>query len=89
MLDEVSQAEKMLRDSTFSEPVTNSEKAAVYAAMAQGFQGTGHWYYCVNRHPFTVGECGMPVELARCPQCGAAVGGMSHQPVEGVTRATD
>ena len=89
MLDEVAQAQKMLRDSTFYEPVTNSEKAAVYAAMAQSFQGTGHWYYCVNRHPFTVGECGMPMELARCPQCGAVVGGTNHRPVEGVTRATD
>ena len=26
--------------------------------------------------------------LARCPECGAPVGGQSHQAVEGVTRAT-
>ena len=89
MRAEVSQAEKMLRDATFYEPVTNSEKAAVYAAMAQDFRGTGHWSYCVNRHPFTVGECGMPMEMASCPQCGAAVGGAHHRPAEGVTRATD
>ena len=89
MPSEVSEAEKVLRDATFYAPVTNLEKAAVYAAMAQSFQGTGHWYYCANGHPFTVGDCGMPMETARCPQCGAAVGGTDHQAVAGVTRATD
>lgn len=89
MLEEVSEAEKMLRDATFYAPVTNAEKAAVYAAMAQSFQGTGHWYYCANRHPFTVGECGMPMETARCPQCGATVGGTHHQPATRVTQAVD
>ena len=89
MLAEVSDAEKMLRDATFYAPVTNAEKAAVYAAMAQSFLGTGHWYHCANGHPFTVGECGMPMETARCPQCGATVGGTDHQPAAGVTRAVD
>ena len=89
LLGEVSEAEKMLRDATFYAPVTNDEKAAVYAAMAQSFQGTGHWYYCANGHPFTVGECGMPMETARCPQCGATVGGTNHQPAAGVMRAED
>lgn len=83
MQAEVSQASKMLRDATFYEPATNLEKAAVYAAMAQSFQGTGHWYYCANGHPFTVGECGMPMQTARCPQCGATVGGSDHQAVAG------
>lgn len=89
MQAEVSQVEKMLRDATFYEPVTNLEKAAVYKAMAQSFQGTGHWYYCANGHPFTVGECGMPMQTSRCPQCGASVGGSNHSAVAGVTRATD
>lgn len=86
---EVSEAEKMLREATFYAPVTNLEKEAVYAAMAQSFRGTGHWYYCVNGHPFTVGDCGMPMETATCPQCGATVGGTDHQAAAGVTRATD
>ncbi|KAI4175840.1 MAG: hypothetical protein LQ343_001453 [Gyalolechia ehrenbergii] len=89
MLEEVSEAEKMLRDATFYALVTNEEKAAVYAAMAQSLRGTGHWYHCVNGHPFTVGECGMPMQTARCPECGAAVGGNNHQPAAGVTLAAD
>ncbi|KAL9631181.1 MAG: hypothetical protein Q9164_006026 [Protoblastenia rupestris] len=89
MLSEVEEAEKMLREQTFYTAVTSAEKQAVYQAMAQDFRGTGHWYYCENMHPFTVGECGMPMQTSRCPQCGAAVGGQSHSSVEGVTRATD
>ena len=29
------------------------------------------------------------METSRCPQCGAPVGGQSHQAVDGVTRAAD
>ncbi len=36
---------------------------------------------------FAIGECGMPMQLARCPECGAAVGGAHHQAASGVTRA--
>ncbi|KFY34168.1 hypothetical protein V494_06994 [Pseudogymnoascus sp. VKM F-4513 (FW-928)] len=89
MKNEIEDVEKMLRDSTFYMPVSNDEKAAVYAAMAQDFRGTGHWYYCENGHPFTVGECGMPMQTSQCPQCGSPVGGRDHQAVGGVTRATD
>lgn len=89
MHSEVEDVEKALRDSTFYTSVTNEEKAAVYAAMALDFRGTGHWYYCENGHPFTIGECGMPMQTSRCPQCGAAVGGEHHEAVEGVRRAAD
>ena len=42
MRNEVEDVEKMLRDSTFYMPVSNEEKAAVYAAMTHDFRGTGH-----------------------------------------------
>ena len=51
MLDEIENAEKSLRESTFYTAVTSDEKRAVYAAMAAEFRGTGHWYYCQNGHP--------------------------------------
>ncbi|RFU27389.1 Adenosinetriphosphatase/Nucleoside-triphosphate phosphatase, partial [Scytalidium lignicola] len=89
MENEVKEVENMLRDSTFYMPVSNEEKAAVYAAMAREFRGTGHWYYCVNGHPFTIGECGMPMQEAKCPQCGAQIGGLDHRPVSGVNPARD
>ena len=49
--DELEAAESTLRESTFYAIVTSEERQAIYAAMAQDFQGTGHWYYCVNMHP--------------------------------------
>lgn len=29
------------------------------------------------------------MEMARCPECGAPVGGQGHRAVDGVTRATN
>uniref|UniRef100_A0A3Q3EUN5 RING-type E3 ubiquitin transferase n=1 Tax=Labrus bergylta TaxID=56723 RepID=A0A3Q3EUN5_9LABR len=45
-------------------------------------------YYCANGHPSFVGECGKPVVISRCT-CGAAIGGVSHVPVQGFTRQTE
>ncbi|KAF2632130.1 P-loop containing nucleoside triphosphate hydrolase protein [Macroventuria anomochaeta] len=77
----------------FYEEVTKEEIEAIKRAMVGGRGGiathTGHWYNCINGHPFAIGECGMPMQLARCPECGEPVGGQSHRAVAGVTRATD
>ena len=89
LLTEIEGAEKMLRGTTFYTAVTNEERMAVIAAMAREFSGTGHWYYCQNGHPFTIGECGMAMQRSVCPECGAPVGGQNHQAVEGVIHATD
>ncbi|KAK4446569.1 hypothetical protein QBC34DRAFT_149242 [Podospora aff. communis PSN243] len=87
--DELERVENMVRDGVFYQSVTTDEMKAVYKAMANEFSGTGHWYTCQNGHPFTVGECGMPMQLARCPECTAPVGGQNHSAVEGVRRAED
>ncbi|KUI56519.1 Helicase required for RNAi-mediated heterochromatin assembly 1 [Cytospora mali] len=84
---EIEAARQLLNGGVFYKPVTNDELRAVYAAMASEFRGTGHWYTCEQGHPFTVGECGMPMEQARCPECGSPVGGQNHDPAEGVRRA--
>ena len=80
---------KMLRDTIFYTVVDDEEKRQVYAAMAAELRGTGHWYVCTNGHPFTVGECGMPMETSVCNQCGARIGGQNHQPTTGVAHAQD
>ncbi|KAI1757927.1 hypothetical protein F4782DRAFT_475735 [Xylaria castorea] len=89
LMAEVDAAEKMLRDAVFYTDVSPAEMRAVYQAMAGEFSGTGHWYTCANGHPFTVGECGMPMEQARCPECGAPVGGAHHRAAEGVRHADE
>ncbi|RDW78563.1 putative NF-X1 finger and helicase domain protein [Aspergillus mulundensis] len=85
---EIDAAETMFL-STFYSIVTNAERLAVVQAMASEFVGTGHWYYCGNGHPFTIGECGGAIQESLCPECGAPVGGRQHRVVEGVTRADD
>ncbi|KAL2285256.1 hypothetical protein FJTKL_08216 [Diaporthe vaccinii] len=84
---EIAAAETVLNGGVFYSPVTTDEMRAVYDAMAAEFRGTGHWYTCELGHPFTVGECGMPMEQARCPECGSPVGGRNHAPAAGVRRA--
>ncbi|KAL1880749.1 hypothetical protein Daus18300_001363 [Diaporthe australafricana] len=86
---EVDAADNILNGGVFYRPVTTDEMRAVYAAMAREFYGTGHWYTCELGHPFTVGECGLPMEQARCPECGSAVGGQGHEPAEGVRHANE
>ncbi|XP_064403130.1 E3 ubiquitin-protein ligase RNF213-like isoform X2 [Halichondria panicea] len=41
--------------------------------------GGGTFYECPNGHPYLVGECGRPVELKTCRECGASIGGTSHK----------
>ncbi|KAI0156597.1 hypothetical protein GGR57DRAFT_491603 [Xylariaceae sp. FL1272] len=86
---ELETAERMLRDAIFYTKVSEEEMKAVYRAMSRELLGTGHWYTCENGHPFTVGECGMPMQEARCPECGAPVGGAHHRPAEGVRHAEE
>lgn len=86
---EIEETKKLLRGSTFYTAVTNEERMVVIAAMAREFRGTGHWHYCPNAHPFTIGECGMVMERSLCPECRATVGGQNHRADEGVTHAMD
>lgn len=86
---EMEAVEHLLDGGVFYKPVTTDELRAVYAAMALEFRGTGHWYTCERGHPFTVGECGMLMEQARCPECGSPVGGQNHAPAEGVRHARE
>ncbi|KAF1956385.1 hypothetical protein CC80DRAFT_563213 [Byssothecium circinans] len=87
----VNESIKLLRREWYEE-VTPDEVAAIKKAMVSGASGiathSGHWYNCENGHPFAIGECGMPMEQATCPECGARVGGSHHQALQGVTRAT-
>ncbi|KAF4115423.1 E3 ubiquitin-protein ligase rnf213-alpha isoform X2 [Onychostoma macrolepis] len=52
-------------------------------AVAQQAMGQLQWYFCPNGHPCTVGECGRPMEVGRCPDCDAPIGGTNHNPVQG------
>ncbi|XP_056372927.1 E3 ubiquitin-protein ligase RNF213 isoform X2 [Hyla sarda] len=63
---------------------TMPEDLIVYARGAMREQL--HWYRCPNGHYCTVGECGQPMQISRCLDCGAAVGGENHAPYQGFHR---
>ncbi|KAJ4296678.1 hypothetical protein N0V90_006726 [Kalmusia sp. IMI 367209] len=93
LLEAVRESLTFLQDRWYEE-VTAEEIAAIKKAMVSGPGGiathSGHWYDCVNGHTnpqFAIGECGMPMQRARCPECGEPIGGQNHQAVAGVTRA--
>ncbi|XP_051530047.1 E3 ubiquitin-protein ligase rnf213-beta-like isoform X2 [Myxocyprinus asiaticus] len=43
-------------------------------------------YLCKNNHACFVGECGKPMALSKCAECGVLIGGERHNPVEGFTQ---
>lgn len=48
---------------------------------------SGHLYRCPNGHMYVIGECGGAMQRSRCPECGASIGGTSHQLTAGNTGA--
>ncbi|KAK7402461.1 hypothetical protein QQX98_011788 [Neonectria punicea] len=85
---EIDAVEEALNGFTYR-PVTAEEMREIYNASTAELWGTGHWYTCENGHPFTINNCGMPMEEATCPECGACIGGQNHAAVEGVRHATE
>ncbi|KAH6616003.1 hypothetical protein B0J18DRAFT_403352 [Chaetomium sp. MPI-SDFR-AT-0129] len=92
--EEVEEMQKLLllrrQNGPRYEAVSPAEIAAIKRAMVNGPEGfathSGRWYTCVNGHPFAIGECGMPMEIARCPECGEAIGGQNHMAMAGTQR---
>jgi hypothetical protein len=48
----------------------------------------GHLHQCPNGHFFVIGECGGAMQESRCVECGAVVGGSSHQLASGSQQAS-
>lgn len=46
-------------------------------------------YRCPNGHLFVIGECGGAMQVGRCVECGAPVGGQNHRVLEGNSAAAD
>ncbi|XP_052081592.1 NFX1-type zinc finger-containing protein 1-like [Mytilus californianus] len=69
--------------------LTLEEKQMIKRAMENEFMGSGHWYKCKNGHYYSIGECGMPMEKIKCPQCGLAIGGADHILTDDNERAMD
>lgn len=73
---DIKAVENMLEGGVFYRSITADEMSAVYTAMEEEFQATSHWHECEKGHPFAAGECDLPVEEIRCPECGSSVSGL-------------
>ncbi|KAG6118692.1 hypothetical protein E4U14_006416 [Claviceps sp. LM454 group G7] len=81
---EIESMQKMLNNGLYK-PATIEELRAAFEALTADFgPGGTHWYACENGHYFTIGECGRPMVEARCPDCGAGIGGRDHNLAAGV-----
>ncbi|KAG5958470.1 hypothetical protein E4U58_005363 [Claviceps cyperi] len=83
---EIESVQKMLNNGLYR-PATIEELRAAFEALAGDFGpggAQGHWYACENGHYFTIGQCGRPMQEARCPDCGAGIGGRDHNLAAGV-----
>jgi len=49
----------------------------------------GNWNKCPNGHYYAIGECGGAMEVSRCPDCKAQIGGNSHVLIEGNSFASE
>ena len=45
-------------------------------------QNATKMFYCPNGHPYAIGDCGQPRQVARCP-CGAPIGGENYRFADG------
>jgi len=46
-------------------------------------------YQCPNGHSFLIGECRLPMQVGRCPECGESIGGRHHAMLNTNTRKGD
>ncbi|XP_052747658.1 NFX1-type zinc finger-containing protein 1-like, partial [Galleria mellonella] len=59
-----------------SDIITIEERNMVVKAMNMK---AGHWYKCPNGHYYCIGECGGAMQIGKCNECGAQIGGQSHK----------
>ena len=64
--------------------ITEQERIEIVKAVGLS---QGHWFKCPNGHYYCIGECGGAMELAKCPECKADIGGTSHQLTSGNVHA--
>ncbi|XP_016375895.1 E3 ubiquitin-protein ligase rnf213-alpha-like, partial [Sinocyclocheilus rhinocerous] len=65
-------------------PTMPDDMLAVAQQAIKGPHGLKvQWYSCPNGHPCIVDMCGLPMEVVRCLECNAEIGGIDHKPVDG------
>jgi len=55
--------------------ITEQERVEIVKAIGLN---KGHWFKCPNGHFYCIGECGGAMQMAKCPECNADIGGTRH-----------
>lgn len=56
--------------------IIETERMMIVTAMNME---KGRWFTCPNGHLYCIGECGGAMEIGRCPECNAQIGGQNHR----------
>jgi hypothetical protein len=85
LFPDLGQQATMMKKSLTQDPKkTIAEVMRAVSAAEGGYQDyyvtnwAAHWYECPNGHPYFIGNCGGAMEVSRCAECGATIGGTSH-----------
>ena len=57
------------------EGLSQAERTEIVKAMGLS---KGHWFKCRNEHIYCITRCGGAMVVAKCPECGAEIGGTNH-----------
>ncbi|KAF9227364.1 hypothetical protein BS17DRAFT_747823 [Gyrodon lividus] len=76
IVEEWSKIGTSIRMDTFYQPVSLEERMLIVKAL--NFAHAGHYYNCPNGHTFVITECGGAMQVGRCPECNATIGGSDH-----------
>lgn len=55
--------------------ITSKERTEIVKAVGMS---VGHWFKCPNGHIYVITECGGAMEVGKCNECGAKIGGTQH-----------
>ena len=67
--------------------ITEMERKEIVSSF--GGMGSGHWFKCPNGHIYVITECGGAMQMGRCNECNATIGGANHALTAGNTLASE
>ncbi|XP_037051302.1 NFX1-type zinc finger-containing protein 1-like isoform X2 [Bradysia coprophila] len=71
-IDYIKDLEKLLKTGI---GISEGERLQIIKALDMK---QGHWFKCPNGHPYIITECGGAMQVAKCYECGANIGGGNH-----------
>ncbi|KAF8696564.1 P-loop containing nucleoside triphosphate hydrolase protein, partial [Rhizoctonia solani] len=81
ILNHWDELKKAVESGEWYSTISKEENRDIMRALMAGsdhLSHTGHFYECINGHPYVIGECGGAIQRSTCPECGAAIGGSGH-----------